>query len=319
MLFKYMPRFTLIIIVLFGTFGCQDSDEKDSKTRLKISGAFALYPMVVRWAEEYQKTHENVEFDITAGGAGKGMTDVLNGVVDLAMVSREIRREELEQGAYGIGVTKDAVVAVANADNPSREALVQQGLTPEKAASIWLVDNPPTWGVFLGTENDDRITVYTRSDSSGAAEMWSKYAGGSAQEDLKGIAVQGDPGLAEAVRQDRLGIGFNNIGFAYDLNTSNPVVGLQIIPLDLNGDGEITADEDFYATLGDIVTAIADGRYPSPPARVLYLVTNGKPNSAEADFIRWILTDGQQFVREAGYVALPAEQLQAGLSQLENQ
>lgn len=128
--------------------------------------------------------------------------------------------------------------------------------------------------------------------------------------------MQGDPGIAETVRQDRLGIGYNNIGFAYDLSGGQPVDGLRIIPLDLNGDGQISDDENFYGDLTSITTAIAGGRYPSPPARPLYLVTKGQPNAAEVAFMRWVLQDGQAFVGAAGYVQLPADQLEASLAGL---
>jgi phosphate transport system substrate-binding protein len=70
----------------------------------------------------------------------------------------------------------------------------------------------------------------------------------------------------------------------------------------------IDADENFYGTLDEIMAAIADDKYPSPPARDLYLISKGKPaKKATTDFLNWILSDGQKFVHEAGYVALKAE------------
>jgi ABC-type phosphate transport system substrate-binding protein len=34
-------------------------------------------------------------------------------------------------------------------------------------------------------------------------------------------------------------------------------------------------------------------------------------------FLNWVLTDGQGYVDQAGYVALPSEQIDAGLLSLE--
>lgn len=283
---------------------------------ITISGAFALYPMVIRWTEEYQAANPGVQFDVQAGGAGKGVSDMLAGAADIAMVSRELRSEETDQGAVGFAVTKDAVVPVANASNPVLDDLLAAGLTLDLGAQIWLTDAPPTWGEITGTGDASEVHVFTRGDSAGAAEVWALALGGSSQEDLHGVAVQGDPGLAEAVRQDPLGIGFNNIAFAYDAATGEPVEGVRVIPLDLNGDRQITPDEDFYATRDEITAAVSDGRYPSPPARALYLVTKGAPNGAVADFLRWVLTEGQAFVEESGYVALPEAQLQDALDSL---
>jgi phosphate transport system substrate-binding protein len=283
---------------------------------ISVSGAFALFPLMSVWAEEYQKLNPNVQFDVQAGGAGKGMTDMLSGAADIAMLSREARQEELDQGSFLVPVTIDSVLGTVNAANPNLAQLQAIGLTPEKGASIWTSGAPLTWGELLGTDSTDAVNVYTRSDASGAAEMWAKYVGGEVQEDLKGTAVNGDPGLAEAVRQDTLGIGYNNVGFAYDPATGNPIEGLAIVPLDLDGNGAISAEENFYGTRDEFTAAVAAGKYPFPPARVLYLVTKGEPSPAIAAFYRWVLTEGQQYVQPAGYVPLTQERIDESLGLL---
>lgn len=281
----------------------------DEEITITLSGAFALFPMASLWADEYNQLHPNVRFDVQGGGAGKGMTDMLAGAADIAMLSREARPEELEQGSYLVPVTIDAVIGTMNANNPHLEAIQATGITPESGNALWISGEMTTWGQLLGDDSTDRINVYTRSDAAGAAEMWAIYLGGELQEDLIGTAVNGDPGLAEAVRQDPLAVGFNNIGFAYDTTTLEPLDGLAIIPLDLNGDGQISEDEDFYDTRDELTAAIAAQIYPFPPARVLYFVTKGEPSPAIADFYRWVLSDGQAFVADAGYVQLNETQL----------
>ncbi len=284
--------------------------------RIAISGAWALYPMAVKWAEEYRKLHPDVRIDISAGGAGKGMADALARVVDLGMVSRDIHPAEIEKGAWWCAVVKDAVVPAMNAENPLREALLQRGLTRDDFAGLWLTGKIARWDALAAGGGDTPIHVYTRSDACGASETWAKYLGGNPQ-DLRGVGVYGDPGLAEAVRKDALGIGYNNINFVYDAKTRAPVAGLAIIPIDINGNGRVDPEERFYATLDELTRAIADGRYPSPPARDLHLVSAGAPsNPAAAEFLRWILTDGQQYVPQAGYINLSAEKLKAELAKL---
>jgi phosphate transport system substrate-binding protein len=280
------------------------------ETAISISGAFALFPMVSVWVDEYQKINPNAIIDLQAGGAGKGMTDMLTGAADIAMLSREPRQQELDEGAFPVPVTIDAVVGTINANSPYLDQVLAHGITPEEAGRIWVTEETTTWGQWLGNDIDESIHVYTRSDSAGAAEMWALFAGGTAQEDLKGTAVNADPGLAEAVRQDPLGVGFNNIGFAYDLATGVPLEGLAIIPIDLNGNGQIDPEESFYGTRDELTQAIAARQYPFPPARELYLVTKGEPSPAVRDFLRWVLTDGQAFVADAGYVALTDDRIQ---------
>ena len=287
--------------------------EPEERVAISISGAFALFPIVTLWTEAYTKLHPGVTFDVQAGGAGKGMTDMLTGAADIAMLSREARQPELDEGAFLVPVTIDAVVGTLNAENPLVEQLLARGITSEEAGKIWISGEITTWGELLGTENAESIHVYTRSDSAGAAEMWAQFAGGKAQEELLGTAVNADPGLAEAVRPDPLGVGYNNMGLAYDPATGLPIDGLQVIPIDLNANGQIDPEESFYRERDQLTQAIADQVYPFPPARVLYLVTKGEPSPAIREFYRWVLTDGQALVAEAGYVALTPERLQEAL------
>jgi phosphate transport system substrate-binding protein len=285
------------------------SKKDDLKGKISISGAFALYPMTVKWAEEFQKKYPGVRIDISAGGAGKGMTDVLSGMVDLAMVSRGISQSEIDKGAWFLAVTKDAVLPTINSQNPVLADIMAKGLTLEMFQEIYLNDKPHTWGEFLDDQDRTKINVYTRSDACGAAEMWGKYLGKN-QESLLGVGVFGDPGIADAVKNDKFGIGYNNVIYAYDINSRKKYDGMEVVPIDLNGNRIIDPEESFYGSLETISNAIQTGIYPSPPARDLYLVSKGKPtNQAVLAFLSWILTDGQQYVGEGGYVSLTTEKI----------
>lgn len=285
----------------------QNSSDEEHGT-IAISGAFALYPMMTRWVEEYQLLNPGVLFDISAGGAGKGMTDVLSGAVDIGMISREVSQEEADLGAYKIPVTKDAVFPVVSSANPVIAKLLETGIDQKTFTGIFISGEITTWGQVIGdASNTDAIHIYTRSDACGAAETWANYLGGK-QEDLLGIGVSGDPGLLDAVIKDPLGIGYNNLNYAFDMTTGLPVAGAVVLPLDINQNGKADAGET-YATKQSALQAVADGIYPSPPARLLYLVTKGQPTGIVRNFILWILSDGQQFVEEAGYIQLPDWQL----------
>ncbi len=284
--------------------------------QISLSGAFALYPLAVQWANEFQKLHPKVRIDLSAGGAGKGITDALADVVDLGMVSRELAPEEISKGAVGFAVTKDAVVPTINAKNPNLQALLQHGLTRDAAIGLWITGTVKTWGQVGGNQNTTPVVVYTRSDACGAAETWAHWLG-KKQEDLKGTAVYGDPGVAQAVQKDVNGIGLNNIGYAYDQKTLKPNPGILVLPIDVNNNGRIDSDENFYDTKDKLTAAIADGKYPSPPARDLYLVSHGTPTDhVVVAFLKYVLTDGQKAAAPQGYIALSKDKLQKQLEKL---
>jgi phosphate transport system substrate-binding protein len=286
------------------------------KGTVRVSGAWALYPVMVRWATEFQKANPGVRIDVSAGGAGKGAADALGGLVDIGMVSRDIHPDEVKKGGWHVPVVKDAVLPTASAANPAKRELLARGMTRAQFRALWVDGKPMTWGEVVGkSQLKEPVRVYTRSDACGAAETWAKYLGAT-QEELHDVAVYGDPGLADAVKRDKGGAGYNNLNYAYDAKTGRPVAGLMLIPIDINGNGKIDAAERFYGTRRDAARAIADGKYPSPPARDLNLLTKGKPTGVTAAFIRWILTDGQKFVEAEGYVRLPAATLKRAKDKL---
>jgi phosphate transport system substrate-binding protein len=322
---SFFSPFIIAVIVLSVVFiscnrqeGGGSGQKGDNMTgKITVSGAFALYPMAVRWAEEFKKLHPKVVINISAGGAGKGMADALSHMVDLGMYSKEVSPEERAKGAWYIGVAKDAVLPTVNSGNPVLKELRAQGLTKQKFADIFINGTITTWGAAVNNGSKATLQPFTRSDACGAAEMWAKYMAGKKQEDLIGLGVNGDPGVADAIRKTVGGIGYNNLNFVFDMTSRKVYPGIAIVPIDLNGNGRIDPEENFYGTLDQVMNAIQTGIYPSPPARDLYLVAAGKPtNKAVLAFLHWILTDGQKFLNEAGYVALSGEKIQTSLSKL---
>lgn len=294
------------------------STQQHGSSNLTLTGAFALYPLAIKWTNAYKPGDaSNLTFDISAGGAGKGLTDVLAGTSDLGMFSRELTQSEIKKGIWYIAVAKDAVLPTVSSKNPLLGLIHRKGLTQKQFSRIFLSGKSLTWGQVLDTNYDKKINVFTRSDASGAAGTWAAYLGGR-QDDIKGTGIYGDPGLADAVGNDPFGIGYNNTAFIYDLKTGKKNPEIDVIPIDLNGDGRISPDEAFYANSDLILKAIASGRYPSPPARQLYFISKGKPTNPKIiAFLKWVLTDGQSLVKSAGFVPLDQQTLNQQLAKLQ--
>lgn len=309
---------SISILIIVGIFfvaafsGCTTQQ----KNTIKIEGAFALTPMMEKWASEYKKVHPEITIDINANGAGAGMADALKGLCDIGMVSREIHQSEIDQGAFWVSVVKDAVVATINADNPVIDTILSTGLTRQQFKDIFITGTIKTWGQLVGDENvTQNIIVYIRSDSCGAAETWAQYLGDYTQNDLGSqvdldriSAVNGDNTLAATIQREQYGIGFNNIAYVYTKTLADgtrvPADGILPVPIDLNENGTLDDYERVYANRTSIVTAINNNIYPSPPARPLHLVTANNFTGIVKDFVHWILVEGQQYVLDAGYVPL---------------
>jgi phosphate transport system substrate-binding protein len=304
----------ILLAVLVLMNGCVSKKKKDQT--ISLSGAFALYPLAVKWADEYKKIHPEIRFNISGGGAGKGMADALAGTVDLGMFSREISEEEKNKGVWWVGLTIDAVLPTISDKNPYLDSIKVHGLTKNQFKAIFIDGTIKDWGMIFNSKKKNEMMVYTRSDACGAAETWAKYLGGK-QENLQGTGIYGDPGLAETVLQDPLGIAYNNANYVYDIKTGKKRPGMEIIPIDINENGKIDENENFYGTFEQVLKSIADGIYPSPPARELYFVSKGKPEKESViEFIKWTLTDGQKYIKEAGYVPITQDKIDGYLEKL---
>jgi len=309
---KLLQAVTIGTLLLSAVVSCkkkeiQVQEANELRGSISISGAFALYPLAVQWTNEFAELNPQVRMDISAGGAGKGMTDVLNGMVDFAMLSRDLYDEEREKGAVDFIVGRDAVLPMVNASNPLIGKILEKGITNDDAYRIWVSGEYKTWGQFLGTTDRIPIKVYTRSDACGAAQTFAAWFN-SQQDDLGGTAVYGDPGIAKAVSEDPYGIGFNNVAYAFDSQTSRPVEGLLILPVDSDKDGRISPAERFYDNKEQLVKAVEADKYPAPPARNLYLISKGVPtDSAKVAYLKYVLGEGQGFNEPSGYVQVSAE------------
>ena len=250
---KFIGIIAAFALLMTACGGNQNTSNSTLNGEVKISGAYALYPLATEWAEDFQKLHPNVKIDVQAGGAGKGITDAMSRKVDFGMVSRSLFKSEIDKGAIGFPVAKDAVVATVNAKNPAIKDILAHGISVEAAS----------------------------------------------QKDVNGI-------------------GINNIGYAYDIKTRQPSEGILVVPIDINSDGTIAADEDFYSTKNDVTNAIAQDKFPSPPARDLLLVSNGLPtNEAAIEFLKYVLSkDGQQKNIDNGYITMPEEKIKKTLDLL---
>jgi len=276
--------------------------------------------MVEVWVDLYEE-QTDATFDVSGGGTGVGVSDVLNDQVDIAMMGREPEPEEEDQGLFAVPMLIDTVVGTVNVDNPVLDELQSNGLTREDLEDVFL-RNVTNWGDLVDADVDEDIVVYGRSDASAAYKQWGDFLAGEGsahtQSDLQGVAdanYNGDQPVAEAVGSEPNAISLNNINYVYDLSSGELEGDIRPVPLDRDGTG-LDPAEDFYETRGEFLAAVEAGDYPAPPAREMFLASDGGFEGEAAEFVDWVLTEGQQYVRENGYVPLEQARLDEALDAL---
>ncbi len=319
---KYIGFLLMFSLFMFMLAGCSTpvGTGEDLEPTIRISGAWALYPMMLVWSDEYMKTHD-IHIEVSGGGAGKGISDVLNDQVDIGMVSRPIKDAELEQGAFYIAVAKDTVLAIINEKNPVYRDILEKGLSKEELRKIFMRE-VTHWGELFNKEiADDMITVYGRADASGAASVWANFLGGYTEADLQNKSdsnVSGDQAIAGSVQGDVNAISFSNMNYVYDAVTGGYAQSIRPVPVDLNDDDRLGGQESFYENRGDFLKGVSEGIYPSPPTREEYLVGNGPFRGEVKELIHWILEQGQDLLEPNGYVKLLDDERANEKSFLEN-
>ncbi len=286
----------------------------DSGSDIRISGGVGPLPMMQVWADEYE-SETGVGIDVSGGGTGVGVSDVMNEQVDIAMMGRTPDDAEIDQGLFAVAMLIDTVVGTINVNNPVYDEIRERGLTPDELEGVFTraITN---WGELVDSEVDEPIYVYGRSDSSAAYKQWGDFLGGEddayTENELEDFAdgnFDGDQQIAQAINNDSLGISMNNINYVYDFNTGDLEMNIRPVPLDLTDSGTLSAEENFYDTRDEFLTAVEEDVYPAPPAREMFIAANETFEDEAADFAEWVLTDGQEYVRDNGYATLTEDRL----------
>ena len=100
---------------------------------LRIHGSTSLAPAIEALAEAYQEANPNAVIEVEASDSSQGITDVLTGVCDIAMVSRDLYQYE-QDVLQAVPVAKDGIRVIVQADNPLED------LTADMLAAIYSGD-----------------------------------------------------------------------------------------------------------------------------------------------------------------------------------
>jgi phosphate transport system substrate-binding protein len=160
-----------MIIASLMLSGCQSQAEAAGAAEVDISqraiqnkGSDTLVNLALAWAERYRQIDPSVAIAVTGGGTGTGIAALINGTVDIANASRQMKEDEITTAqANGINpvevlVAIDALAVIVHPDNP-----VDQ-LTIEQLSDIF-TGRVTNWKEVGG--NDAVIILLSRESNSG--------------------------------------------------------------------------------------------------------------------------------------------------------
>lgn len=284
---------TLLLLPL-SVMGCgggpaEGAPSEGAVQTIENKGSDTLLQVAQRWAETYMEKHPEVRISVNGGGSGTGIAALINGTVDLANASREMKPEEIERAKQrGIEpvqhvVARDAIAVVVNPANP-----VDQ-LTFQQIAGIF-TGKITNWKEVGG--EDRSIVVLSRESNSGTYVFFLENVVQVGADDPNALfspdtlLLLSSEVISRETEQNPNAIGYDGLGY---VTSQQKTIAVAEAPGDPFMKPSIeTVNQDLY-----------------PIARPLYMYTNGEPAGAIKNYLDWILSDeGQTLVREVGFVPL---------------
>ncbi len=274
-------------------YGCGGGERRQL---IQNKGSDTLVNVAQAWAEAYQTVNPNVVVAVSGGGSGTGIAALINGTVDLANASREIKDEEIELARKGGNqpiqhtVGYDALAVYLHANNPI------DTMTIEQLAQIYGDGGAyTTWG-DLGVEvpgcSDQSIIVVSRQNNSGTYAYFRETVLGKGDFRLGTRDMHGSKDVVDLVEKTPCAIGYSGLAYATDHIKMACIANAE-------GGGCVEPS----------VETASDGSYPI--ARGLYMYTNGEPQGIVKDYLDWILSEeGQCIIYDKGYA--PATNVSCG-------
>jgi len=262
----------------------------EQRQLIQNKGSDTLVNVAQAWAETYQTVDPSVVVAVSGGGSGTGIAAMINGTVDIANSSREIKEEEMEMArARGRNpvehiVGYDALAVFLHPNNPIDELSI-----PELAAIYGDGGESLKWtdlGVEVPGCSNQSIVVVSRQNNSGTYIFFREAVLGNGDFRLGTRDMHGSKDVVDLVENTPCAIGYSGLAYA------NEHVKMACI--------NYTEGE---ACVNPSVETASDQSYPI--ARSLLMYTNGEPEGAVAAFLEWIKSDvAQCIIVEKGYAPI---------------
>lgn len=295
-------RYGIILILVLAIYGfvfhssssvendANGTDTTATKTIIKNKGSDTMVNLAQAWSEVY--SNDTVVVGVSGGGSGTGVAALINGTVDIANCSRQVKDKEKQQAKDNTGkepiefiVGYDALAVYVHKDNPIDRITIPQ------LAEIYGEEGTITKWDNLGVANSgcrsDKIIRISRQSNSGTYFYFREALLGKERDfELGSLDLHGSKDVVEVIGRTLCAIGYSGMGYATD-----HVKMLKIAT---------ASDAPYYAPNLENVLAKS-----YPIARPLYMYSLGEPTGETKAYLDWILSpEGQKIVQELGFVPL---------------
>jgi phosphate transport system substrate-binding protein len=249
-----------------------------AKDTIVVNGSTTVLPIGQATAEAYMKKDANVNISISGGGSGNGIKALIDKTTQIAMSSRDMKKEEIELAkSKGVNpvehkVAIDALTPLVHPSNPVASLTIEQ-------LSLIYQGKITNWKEVGG--KDLQIVVISRDTSSGTYESWQEKVLHKEKVTPRAQLQASSGAIVQAISKNRYAIGYVGIGYV-----NKSVKAVKVNGIEANDKNAL------------------NGTFPI--ARPLFMYTDGEPKGAVASYLKFVKgADGQKIVKKEGFVPLP--------------
>lgn len=261
--------------LLIGVFVLLVVTPLQAAEQITIQGSTTVLPLVQVLAEEYLAEHPDVDISVSGGGSGVGITALLDGVVDIAMSSREAKEKEIAaarkkgKDLIPVVIAYDAIAVIVHPENPVTN------LSLEALRRIYTGDIR-NWQELGGPRMP--VVPISRDFASGTFEVFTKVVLQGEEVAPHALMLISNLSILQEVSSSPGCIGYVGLGYVRE---SVKVVAL---------DGVFPTEE-----------AVRTGKYPL--SRPLYLYLDRPPEGEIRKFLEFIQSArGKSIIAELGFI-----------------
>lgn len=275
----------LVVTMIGGSMiGCgssNDTTDNGTSSSIIVSGSSALLPLMEQSIEKFTEENPDAEVSAQAGGSGTGLTQVLDGTVDIG--NSDVFAEEKLDADKAQELVDHKVVAQGFGIVVSK-SLEIDSLTKDQIKDIFS-GKVTNWKEVGGP--DKEIFLIHRTPGSGTRATFEKtILGGdkSLENDSLGATQDSNGAVLTAMKQNDGAISY--LGLSY-MNTEEAKTLLNVVKID--GVSHEKAN-------------ICDGSYPFWSWGHMY--TKGEATGVAKDFIEFITSnDNAEMVESLGFIS----------------
>ena len=307
---------TIVMAMLFISMtaiqGAPEDKSAQEKNLLQVVCSPDLESLAKQLASDYMNENEGTQIQVTPLSEGDVYGNLPEGTV--ALLNKEFVTGLDGEHFSKMVVGRDAIVPIMNASHPQKEYILENGISPEKFNLIYASGDKLSWGEVLGIKDTHPVHAYAPGTSCAKnymADFMQTESG-----NLNGFESMEPEKMLKMIGNDPGAIGFCSLACLLNMKI-NEEAGILLVPVDMDGNGQIGEFENIYKSASMLSRAIFVGRFPKALYSRIYALTAGPAAGAgEKAFLEWIFAEGQESLALAGIMELGYSERSAGLEHL---